>query len=141
MNTPVTFEQFKANFCSSVVSQAADGEVFPHPAWFVAPDHGVSIHALALDGMATLRHMRATVRQEAVWLLAYGLDCFTKPDQGTTRASVFAFTVADLTTGRVEHGIVEYEAGPARGVVDAPRFDNDWWSAGMGHNLEFILGR
>lgn len=121
----MTPSEFKAAFLAQVARLASDGDVYPQPFVVLHDDGQIVSCALALDGVEILNYVARYIRRQKVTALAYGFDRFTKPDQGTTRASVFTWTVVWET--QATHGVLEHEGD----LVDPPREDCEFWNRDM----------
>ncbi len=110
-----------------LISTAIDAEgVYPQQA--IGINHGgrMTMMALDLSGEATLHLMRGEVAKGIYQELIFGVDCYTKPGQGTTLADVIVSGWWSAATGwRI--GIIEYQHEPR--IVKPWCWDNGHWVA------------
>lgn len=126
MNTPTTsalIEQFHA------VVSAAVGErgVYPSPLLYRKPDGGLVLCSLALRPAAAYAYVLKLVRGGGAAELAFGLDRYAKPGQGTT--------LGDLVAGGHYAGggwrpfVIEYRHAPRQ--VRPVDYGNAFWRAAV----------
>jgi hypothetical protein len=120
-------------------TQEGQGGIYPQPAWIENRDGGVDVMAMAINPeqiwWAFLTHALIKKR-ETMHRGIVGFDRWTRPDQGTTRGSVYTCVYMEKTdTGlflpdQIHIGVIEYDTKPTI-IVNPWDWDNKFWTHRM----------
>ena len=132
----ITLEEFTAQFLNYVKTMCSDGDCYPQPGLIHNADGHLDMLALALSGPGVIAHVQELAGKPETTRIAFGLDRFAKPGQGTTMANVFTYTVVERG-GEPSYGFVEYDgAGEQRQVDLTPE---DYWYEHQAASSERVL--
>lgn len=90
-------------------------------------DGETQLWALALDPEEIVQHVRTVMTTQNVEELVFGLDRYTKPDQGTEFADVITFLWWDGQ--KWTPGIIDYQHEPR--IVRPINWNNEFWNNQM----------
>ncbi len=120
----MTLEEFTALFLNYVKTACSVGDCYPQPGLIERDDGALAVLAMAVPPEQLVRVLVATANDTQVRRIAFGLDRFTKPGQGTTMGSVFTYTVAERG-GEPSYGFVEYDGDGGQRQHDLT--PEDYW--------------
>lgn len=124
----MTREEFKKAYVDYVETSCSSGDCYPQPAATEDVDGALTIHALALDAISIMRHVRTLRADPSTKRLAFGLDRTTQEDQGTTLSNVFTYMIVEKDEPS-DYGFVEYDGeGDVRHHELVP---GDYWHASL----------
>lgn len=118
------------------VSSAIDEEgVYPHQCVIRFEDR-LTITALSLSPIGIMTHIRWAIERDGADELIYGLDRFTRPDQGTGfQDAVVGGWFRRGLGWRV--GVIEYRHEPR--IILPWNWRNDFWTAAVGRELSQVF--
>lgn len=120
--------QFREDYFDTIKRAAECGDVWPLPLLLEMKDGSTQLHAVALSTGVAIDHAAVELTKGPT-AFAFGVDRFTRPEQGTELGNVFTFVVFFAASG-VQYWLMEYEEGEVRDP--RPVHQGDFWYSHMG---------